>query len=101
MFERLDPSGGRPVVFSFDGARVTGRQGESLAAALLAEGFAVLRHTPVSAQPRGAFCMMGACFECLVEIDGRTVQACMVAVRDGLVVNRLGPLADRAPGDNS
>ena len=35
--------------------------------------------------------MMGACFECLVEIDGVTVQACTVTVRPGLVVRRAGP----------
>jgi predicted molibdopterin-dependent oxidoreductase YjgC len=33
--------------------------------------------------------MMGACFECLVDIDGVTRQACMVGVSEGLVVNRL------------
>ncbi|MFU1477288.1 (2Fe-2S)-binding protein [Roseovarius sp. C7] len=42
------------------------------------------RRTPVSGAPRGPFCMMGACFDCLVEIDGVARQACMVEVCAGL-----------------
>jgi len=42
----------------------------SVAAALLASGVRRFRATPVSNAPRGPYCMMGACFECLVEIDG-------------------------------
>ena len=34
------------------------------------------------------FCMMGACYDCLVEIDGRIVQACMRPATDGLIVKR-------------
>jgi sarcosine oxidase subunit alpha len=41
----------------------------------------------VSGAPRAAFCMMGACFDCLVTIDGvGSRQACMVPVRDGMAV---------------
>src|ERR1700742_1359800 len=63
--------------------------GCSVAAALLAAGVSRFRATPVSGAPRGPFCMMGACFECLVEIDGRSnVQTCMTPVRDGMQVRR-------------
>jgi aerobic-type carbon monoxide dehydrogenase small subunit (CoxS/CutS family) len=60
-----------------------------LAAALLAAGVSVFRTTPVSSGPRAPYCMMGACFECLVEVDGRpAVQACMTEVRAGMDVRR-------------
>ena len=62
--------------------------GMNLAAALLGAGKRAFRATPVSGAPRGPFCMMGACFDCLVEIDGVTVQACQEQVRAGLVVGR-------------
>ncbi|WP_432612877.1 (2Fe-2S)-binding protein [Litoreibacter halocynthiae] len=60
--------------------------GENLAAALLVAGIMPFRQTPVSGAPRGPFCMMGACFDCLVEIDGVTRQACMLAVTDGMEI---------------
>ena len=86
-FERLRPDGA-PVTFTFDGAAIAAADGMNLAAALLAAGVTMLRQTPGSAAPRGPFCMMGACYDCIVEIDGERVQACMQVVRDGLAVGR-------------
>lgn len=59
----------------------------NLAAALLAAGVMPFRKTPVSGAPRGPFCMMGACFDCLVEIEGFNRQACMVEVAGGMEVS--------------
>ncbi|WP_323035305.1 (2Fe-2S)-binding protein [Pararhodobacter sp.] len=76
------------VCLTVDGERVTAQPGDSVAAALLAQSGEPSR---LSAQksPRTAYCMMGVCFECLVEIDGRpNTQACMTQVRDGMVVRR-------------
>jgi len=84
-FSRLKPAE-RLVTVVFDGAPLAMAEGESLAAGLLAAGVRMFRTTPVSGAPRGPFCMMGACFECLVEIAGETVQACQTPVREGLVV---------------
>lgn len=72
----------------FDGVSLRLPDGANLAAALLAAGVNVFRNTPVSGAPRGPFCMMGACFECLVEIDSVTKQACMITVSSGLNVRR-------------
>ena len=45
------------------------------------------RTTPVTGQPRAPYCLMGVCFECLVEIDNiPNCQACMVTVRPGVSV---------------
>ncbi|WP_198389298.1 (2Fe-2S)-binding protein [Roseovarius faecimaris] len=76
------------VDVSFDGASLSLPDGANLAAALLAVGVEVFRHTPVSGAPRAPFCMMGACFDCLVEVDGVTRQACMMEVSEGLVLTR-------------
>jgi len=57
------------------------------AALLLAVGASPSRFTPVSGAPRAPYCMMGVCFECLVEIDDRANrQACLVMVRPGMNV---------------
>jgi len=92
MFKRLEGAATPEIVFSFDGVSVAAVEGESVAAALLAGGISSLRNTPVSGAPRAPYCMMGACYDCLVEVEGRAVQACMTPVRDGLKVSRLQPV---------
>jgi D-hydroxyproline dehydrogenase subunit gamma len=73
----------------FDGAAIPARTGDSIAVALLAAGITTTRTTAISGAPRGPYCMMGACFECLAEVDGRAnVQTCMRRVQDGLHVRR-------------
>ena len=61
--------------------------GTNVAAVLLAGGIRTFRTTPVSGSPRAPYCMMGVCFECLVEIDGHpNRQACLAVVCDGMQV---------------
>ena len=86
-FLELEAAPARATVW-FDGEPLDLPQGANLAAALLAAGVAVFRHTPASGAPRGPFCLMGACFDCLVEIDGVVRQACMLEVEDGLRITR-------------
>jgi D-hydroxyproline dehydrogenase subunit alpha len=80
--------GGERIAIDFEGRMVEGRRGETLAAALTAAGIRDLRLTQ-SEQPRGIFCGMGVCQECLVEIDGRANQrACMTKIDRSLSVRR-------------
>ena len=82
------PESGVPVQFTLDGKLVTAPTGTSLAAALLAHSGDASRKTKTGAG-RTAFCMMGVCFDCLVDVDGKpNTQACMTLVRDGMVVKR-------------
>ena len=88
MFRRLPDSGG-VIAFDFEGATFEARAGDSVAAALLANGVLAFRTTPVSGAPRGPWCLIGNCHECLVEIDGEpNRQACMIDVRAGMRVRR-------------
>jgi predicted molibdopterin-dependent oxidoreductase YjgC len=88
MFRRLDPAG-EVVRFTFEGRAIEARTGDSLAAALLAAGVIDLRDTPVGGRPRGPYCLMGVCFDCLVEVDGEANrQACMTPVAAGMTVRR-------------
>jgi succinate dehydrogenase/fumarate reductase-like Fe-S protein len=77
---------GAPVRFSFEERPVEGYEGESVAAALLAAGWSVLRDSPNGNQPRGAFCWMGLCQECTVVVDGIRRPACRTPCSAGLVV---------------
>jgi D-hydroxyproline dehydrogenase subunit gamma len=73
------------VTVELDGAPLAVPSGCSVAAALLAVGVTRFRSTPVSGSPRAPYCMMGVCFECLMEIDGEpNRQTCLVEVRDGM-----------------
>ena len=80
---------GARIRFAFEGRPIEAFAGESVAAALLAAGVRHLRDAPAGAAPRGAFCLIGVCQECLVEIDGQRVEACRASARDGLAVRRI------------
>ncbi|MEM6462011.1 MAG: (2Fe-2S)-binding protein [Pseudomonadota bacterium] len=84
---RLHEPGPR-VSVRFAGKELNLCDGGNLAAELLAAGIIPFRQTPVSGAPRNPYCMMGACFDCLVEIDGSVRQACMIEVRPGMTVSR-------------
>jgi predicted molibdopterin-dependent oxidoreductase YjgC len=89
MFSRHDDC--RPILcLSFDGQPIDTKAGDSVAAALLAAGITSFRTTPVSGAPRGPWCLMGVCFDCLVEIDGEANrQACLVEAADGMHIRRM------------
>jgi predicted molibdopterin-dependent oxidoreductase YjgC len=77
------------VVITFEGETLLADARDTVAAALLGANVGHTRTTPVSGAKRAPFCMMGACFECLVEIDGlANQQACMIRVRAGMAVRR-------------
>jgi predicted molibdopterin-dependent oxidoreductase YjgC len=79
---------GRAVKLTLDGREVTAYEGESVAAVLLAEGEVATRLTR-SGAPRGVYCGMGVCFDCLVVVDGvANTRACVTWARDGMDVRR-------------
>jgi hypothetical protein len=88
MFRRLPDPGALPlpgVPVSLDGVPVMARAGDSVAAVLLMAGRLACGKAPVSGAPRGPFCLMGACFDCVVTIDGAPKrQGCLVTVAPGM-----------------
>ena len=81
----IRPSG-RALTIQFDGQPLAALEGETIAAALSAADIVAFRRT-ASGAPRGLHCGMGACFDCVVTVDGRIGQrACMTKVADGMVV---------------
>jgi predicted molibdopterin-dependent oxidoreductase YjgC len=80
------------VTISYAGRTLTAREGQTVAAALTAAGVRSWRVTRRGERPRGLFCGIGACFDCLLTIDDRPAQrACLAPVRDGMI---LGETAD-------
>jgi predicted molibdopterin-dependent oxidoreductase YjgC len=90
---------GRPVRMTFEGETIEAYEGESIAAALLAAGHRALRTTGVRGEPRGLFCNMGICYECLVQVDERpNVRACQTPVAEGLRIKRQQDTGSWEPG---
>jgi sarcosine oxidase subunit alpha len=86
MFKRLADTG-ETVTLEVDGNPIRAREGDTVAAAMLATGLDHCRTTPVTGSPRAPYCLMGVCFDCLVTIDGvGSRQACLVPVREGMAV---------------
>jgi len=76
----------RPALeFRLDGARVTAREGDTILTAVLT----LRRHLAAPQQgdgPRAGFCLMGACQECWVAVDGTPVRACGTLITAGMRV---------------
>ncbi len=80
-----------PVRIRFEDQDITAERGDSVAAALLGAGVRVFRVSAVTAEPRAPLCLIGNCFECMVQIDGEpNRQACLVQVSDGMQVRMQG-----------
>jgi len=82
-----------------DGRAIAAHDGQTIAAALMAAGRRVFRHTHTG-QPRGLYCGMGVCFECAVTVDGVAGQrACVTRVRPGMRIH-LPAGREQADGDD-
>jgi aerobic-type carbon monoxide dehydrogenase small subunit (CoxS/CutS family) len=78
---------GAPVTFSFDGRKLQGRAGDTIAAALLANGVDTFRESPELHRPRGFFCGIGRCSSCNMIVDGvPDVRVCVTPVAEGMDV---------------
>ncbi|MCH6468869.1 (2Fe-2S)-binding protein [Sinomonas terrae] len=75
------------ISFTFNGRPVEASPGQTVGAALTANGITAWRTTRKGARPRGLFCGIGVCFDCLVTVDGAPNQrACLAEVRDGMAI---------------
>ncbi len=74
-------------MITFAGREIPFEPGQTVAAALIAAGIRSWRRTRGEGAPRGLFCGIGACYDCLVTINGQPAQrACLVLARDGDVI---------------
>jgi len=75
------------ITFTFNGIPLTAREGQSLAAALIAHEERITRYTRHEGKPRALYCGIGVCFDCLVIIDEKKNQrSCITTVREGMKV---------------
>ncbi|MEZ7132587.1 (2Fe-2S)-binding protein [Nonomuraea sp. AD125B] len=70
---------------TFRGAVVPAEPGQSVGAALVAAGIRDWRSTRKGGRPRGLFCGIGVCFDCLITVNGiPDRRACLTPAADGL-----------------
>ena len=78
---------GKEVHFTFDGKDLTGFEGESIAAALKANGVMIHRYTAKNHKPRGIFCAIGRCTDCVMIVNGEpNVRTCITPLSEGMTV---------------
>jgi aerobic-type carbon monoxide dehydrogenase small subunit (CoxS/CutS family) len=79
----------QPFHILMNGEQVVAYPGETIATALLAAGWHVFRHTAISGEPRGMFCGMGLCFDCMVTVNGHpNIRACVTVAQPGDIIER-------------
>lgn len=78
---------GKRITVVVDGEPVTAFEGEPIATALLAAGRRVFRYTTKRKDPRGVFCALGRCTDCIMIVDGQpNVRTCVTPARDGMQI---------------
>lgn len=98
MFSPITATG-PSVTLYLDGQPLGAHPGETIAACLMRAEVGFFRRTPVSGAPRLPYCMIGQCFDCLVEIEGiGSCQACLTLVQDGMRVFRQDGAASLSRG---
>ena len=87
---------GKRVTFTFDGKEVEGYEGEPIAMALKAAGLMVHRYTQKEHKPRGIFCAIGRCTDCVLVVDGKpNIRTCVTPLQAGMDVKTQYGVTDK------
>jgi len=79
---------GKEVKIIFNGKIITAYRGEMIATSLIASGVKVFRYTTKKNMPRGLFCAIGRCTDCVMEVNGKpNTRTCITPVEDGMIIN--------------
>ncbi len=87
---------GNLIQFTFDGKTIQGFEGEPIAVALKANGLMIHRYTQKEHKPRGIFCAIGRCTDCVMIVDGvPNVRTCITPLRQGMKVQTQYGVSDK------
>ncbi|HNY99945.1 MAG TPA: FAD-dependent oxidoreductase [Anaerolineaceae bacterium] len=82
----------KSITFYWQGTALEAQEGETISAALFANGIRTFGHHPHDGAPQGIFCANGQCAQCMVIADGRPVKSCMELVKPDMQVMPLNGL---------
>ena len=92
-----DTPEGKVVNFTYDGKVLQGIEGEPISAALHAAVVMVHRYTKKRHEPRGIFCAIGRCTDCVMVVDGKpNIRTCITPLKEGMVVNTQYGASEKA-----
>ena len=75
------------VTITVDGREISAVEGEPILSALLANGIKVAYSSEKHHEPRGYFCGIGRCTNCVMTVNGDpNVRTCITPVEDGMTV---------------
>lgn len=78
---------GKVVTFTYNGKTLEGYEGEPIATALKVAGVMAHRYTKKKHEPRGVFCAIGRCTDCVMVVNGKpNVRTCITPLEEGMVV---------------
>lgn len=88
-----EEKGKKKVTIQYNGKPIEAIEGEPIGAALMAAGIRSFRLTAKRQEPRGMFCAIGRCTDCMMVVDGvPNTRTCVTPVRDGMKVERQNGL---------
>jgi len=91
----------REINITIDGKKIKAIDGEPIASALIAAGIKTFRKTIKREDPRGYFCGVGRCTDCMMIVDGiRNVRTCITPVEDGMVVKTQYGVGNGGPDND-
>lgn len=86
----------KEVNFSYNGKDMVGKKGEPIMVALLASGIRILRYTHKNHSPRGVFCAIGRCTDCVMIVDGKpNIRTCVTPLEEGMTVKTQYGVSDK------
>ena len=89
----------KEVIFTWNGKKLTGYEGEMISSALFANGIHIFGHHPKDNSPQGLFCANGQCSQCLVIADGLPVKSCMTPLAEAMIVESVEGLPNLPEDD--
>ena len=85
----------KKVVITVNNKQIEAYEGEPIATALHAAGIKVLRTTRKYGEPRGIFCNIGRCTDCIMKVNGKpNVRTCVTMVKDGMKIESIKGLGE-------
>jgi len=89
----------KKVKITVDGKEIWAKEGEMIAAALLANGIRIHRYTVKNKEPRGIYCGIGQCTDCVMIVNGKpNVRTCITPVEPGMVIETQYGVGKRSDG---
>jgi predicted molibdopterin-dependent oxidoreductase YjgC len=83
----MDHEKRKRVCITVNGRKIEAYEGEPIASALAANGIKVFRRTPKLHRPRGMFCAIGRCTDCIMNVNGvPSIRTCITPVEEGMII---------------